>query len=66
MRKYVIMDGESCGWYAEAWTLKEIASKIGGARDYVVAFEDGKIRELTPDEEAKLKSFRNPVPPFPK
>jgi len=66
MTKYIIMDGEAVGWYAEAWTLKEIASKIGSAKDYVVAIEEGKMRELTPEEDAQLQSFRKPVPPFPK
>ena len=66
MTKYIIMDGEAVGWYAEAWTLKEIASKIGSAKDFVAAFENGEIRELTPDEETKLQSFRKRVPPFPK
>jgi hypothetical protein len=61
MRKYVVMDGESCGWYTEAWTLKEIASKIASAKDYVVAFEDGKLRELTPEEQAQLQYFRKPI-----
>jgi len=59
MTKYVVMDRESCGWYAEAWTLRQIASKIGSAKDFVAALENGKLRELTRDEEAQLKSFRN-------
>jgi hypothetical protein len=61
MRKYVVMDGESCGWYAEAWTLKEIASKISSAKDFVAAFENGKLRELTSEEDAQLQSFRKPI-----
>jgi len=65
MTKYVVMDGESYGWYAEAWTPKEIASKIENAKDYVIAIDDGNLRALTRAENAQLQSFRKPIPPFP-
>jgi hypothetical protein len=61
MKKYVAMDGESCGWYAEAWTLKEIASKIENAKDYVIAIENGKLRRLKRAEEVQLRALRKPV-----
>jgi hypothetical protein len=66
MTKYIIMDGEAMGWYAEAWTLKEIASKISSAKDFVAVLENGKIRELTSEEDSQLQSFRKPVSPVSK
>ena len=43
MTMYAVMDGESCGWYAEARTLKKIASKIGSAKVF-----DSSVSSISP------------------
>ena len=55
-KKYALMDGETRGWYVEARTIKEIVRHFSGARQYVIAVENGKPRSLTDKEEAELQS----------
>lgn len=54
--KYALMDGEVLGWYDEARTIKTIARHFSGAKQFVIAIENGEPRSLTDKEEAELQS----------
>jgi hypothetical protein len=54
--KYSMMDGEGVGWCDEARTIKEIVRHFSGAKQYVIAVENGKPRSLTDKEEVELQS----------
>jgi hypothetical protein len=54
-KKYAVTDRNTMGWYIEARTIKEIASHVNGADQYVIAVEYGKPRPLTDEEEAELQ-----------
>jgi hypothetical protein len=56
--KYGITDGEQVGWFDEADTLKRAAALIRNAKEFVIAIENGKPRQLTADENAELERCR--------
>ena len=58
MTIYAITDGEQRGWLAEARNLEESASLIQNAKEFVIAIESGKVRALTPEEDAELERYR--------
>lgn len=58
MTIYAITDGEQWGWFAEARTLEEAALLIRNAKEFVIAIESGKVRALTPEENAELERYR--------
>ena len=56
--KYGITDGEQVGWFVEAETLKQAATLIRNAKDFVIAIENGTARQLTGEESAELQRYR--------
>jgi hypothetical protein len=53
---YVIMDGgEYLGYIAEMASLYDAANNIRSPKEYVVALENGKRRELTASEKVDLE-----------
>jgi hypothetical protein len=56
--KYGITDGEQVGWFTEADTLKGAAALIRNAKEFVIAIENGKPRQLTAKENAELEKYR--------